>query len=106
LSLRSNPGLKLANAFGVSANAFGVSANAFGVSANAFGVSANAFGVSANAFGVSLQSFNPICVCDTIGRTGHASPVDFRCFRNVGVTKSNSSCCTSVRSETMRVGTV
>src|SRR6185369_5077628 len=80
LSLRSNPGLKLANAFGVNskpklANAFGVNsklklANAFGVNsklklANAFGVNskpklANAFGVNsklklANAFGVSLS---------------------------------------------------
>jgi len=35
----SNPGLQLANAFGVLANAFGVLANAFGVLANAFGVS-------------------------------------------------------------------
>jgi hypothetical protein len=30
-SLRSNPGLKLANAFGVKWNAFGVKWNAFGV---------------------------------------------------------------------------
>src|SRR5215213_4608322 len=52
LSLRSNPGLKLANAFGVTANAFGVTATAFGVTANAFGVTANAFGVTATAFGV------------------------------------------------------
>jgi len=35
LSLRSNPGLKLANAFSVLANAFGVLANAFSVLANA-----------------------------------------------------------------------
>src|SRR5688500_2921059 len=68
LSLRSNPGLELANAFGVPAalelaNAFGVPAalelaNAFGVPAalelaNAFGVPAgpelaNAFGVFSN----------------------------------------------------------
>jgi predicted outer membrane lipoprotein len=73
LSLRSNPGLKLANAFGVGlklANAFGVGlklANAFGVGlklANAFGVGlklANAFGVGlklANAFGVGLKLAN------------------------------------------------
>jgi len=38
LSLRSNPGLKLANAFGVIANTFGVIASGFGVIASGFGV--------------------------------------------------------------------
>jgi ABC-type uncharacterized transport system permease subunit len=50
LSLRSNLGLKLANAFGVNLNL----ANAFGVNLNL----ANAFGVNlnlANAFGVNLN---------------------------------------------------
>ena len=66
LSLRSNPGLTLANAFGVRTigNAFGVETigNAFGVKtiANAFGVetTANAFGVKtrANAFGVETRA--------------------------------------------------
>jgi hypothetical protein len=65
LSLRSNPGLQLANAFGVEldklANAFGVEldklANAFGVELDKL---ANAFGVElevANAFGVGKVSF-------------------------------------------------
>ena len=36
LSLRSNLGLKLANAFGVMSNAFGVMSNAFGVNAPMF----------------------------------------------------------------------
>jgi len=60
-SLRSNPGLKLANAFGVLANAFGVLANTFGVLANTFGVLANTFGVLANAFGVLANAFGVIC---------------------------------------------
>src|SRR6185369_7439311 len=56
LSLRSNPGLKLANAFGV--NSKPKLANAFGVNsklklANAFGVNSKL--KSANAFGVSLS---------------------------------------------------
>jgi len=34
LLLRSNPGLRLANAFGVKENAFGVKENAFGVNPN------------------------------------------------------------------------
>jgi len=45
LSLRSNPGLKLVNAFGVLAYAFGVFGYAFGVFGYAFGVFGYAFGV-------------------------------------------------------------
>ena len=52
LSLRSNPGLKLVNAFGVLAYAFGVFGYAFGVFGYAFDVFGYAFGVFGYAFGV------------------------------------------------------
>ncbi len=52
LSLRSNPGLKLANAFGVRRTAYGVRRSAFGVRPSAFGVRPSAFAVWRLAFGV------------------------------------------------------
>jgi len=70
LSLRSNPGLKLVNAFGVLAYAFGVFGYAFGVFGYAFGVFGYAFGVwlrvrrisrlgrIPNAFGVINQELS------------------------------------------------
>jgi len=70
LSLRSNPGLKLANAFGINAkpelaNAFGVTRETFGVIGETFGVTRETFGVIGETFGVTRETFGVIC--ETLG---------------------------------------
>jgi hypothetical protein len=71
----SNPGLKLANAFGVRANVFGVQANVFGVQANVFGVQTTPLALKPDTFdaGKTFAAGRAPCYHAPVGRVPQPS---------------------------------